>query len=143
MSRVYDWLYLGSMYDAIDSIFLYTKEIDVIINVARELKDIKYPKDVEIYFFPFDDAPWEHIDGHFDSVYMLMELSRLKGKRVLIHCKAGISRSASFVIYYLMERKKIKSVKALLHLQKIRPIVNPNSGFLFELYFVGKNKGYM
>lgn len=53
---------------------------------------------------------------------------------VLVHCNAGISRSSSFVIAYLMHKKMFKSYKdALKFVRKKRPIVSPNKGFEKQL----------
>lgn len=58
----------------------------------------------------------------------------------MVHCVAGISRSATIVIGYLMKvnRYSVEKVisdliKALLKVKKKRSIVNPNKGFMMEL----------
>ena len=59
-----------------------------------------------------------------------------KGKHygaVLVHCHKGISRSASFVIGYLMKKNEFTFEEALSHVQSCRPIVQPNESFLTQL----------
>lgn len=55
--------------------------------------------------------------------------------KILVHCKAGISRSATLVIYYLMTRAKmdLSLAKALRVVRDARPIVSPNEGFMRAL----------
>ena len=48
--------------------------------------------------------------------------------RILFHCYAGISRSSSVAMAYLMAVYKIRLEKAL-EIARRRPIVNPNQGF--------------
>jgi len=52
---------------------------------------------------------------------------------VLVHCAAGVSRSASLVTAFLMKYKSLTKEDALSHVKAIRPIVNPNPGFLRQL----------
>ncbi len=57
-----------------------------------------------------------------------------EGKRVLVHCSRGQSRSGSVVIAYLMEHYNIGFYKALDMARERRRGVNPNSGFRSQLY---------
>jgi atypical dual specificity phosphatase len=52
---------------------------------------------------------------------------------VIVHCAAGISRSASVVIAYLMEYYNFPLSKALKFVKDTRRIVDPNEGFLQSL----------
>ena len=47
--------------------------------------------------------------------------------------RAGVSRSATIVIGYLMWKKKWKVKKAMKYVKKKREVVHPNSGFLLQL----------
>jgi protein-tyrosine phosphatase len=50
--------------------------------------------------------------------------------KVLVHCQAGISRSAIVIITWLMKYKKMDFYCALSYVKKIRPVVCPNSSFI-------------
>jgi predicted protein tyrosine phosphatase len=52
---------------------------------------------------------------------------------VLVHCMAGISRSATIVIAYLMSEKRLSFQDAYDHVKKRRRIVRPNDGFIRQL----------
>ena len=52
---------------------------------------------------------------------------------VLVHCKEGISRSATTVISYLMQRRAISYVEALQATLSRRPVIKPNAGFSVQL----------
>ena len=49
------------------------------------------------------------------------------------HCAAGVSRSASILIAYLMREKKMKYQEAHDFVKSKRSIIIPNSGFVQQL----------
>ncbi len=54
--------------------------------------------------------------------------------RVLVHCQAGVSRSASVVIAFLLFSRRFSSLSsALAFVRKTHPRVAPNDGFLSQL----------
>ena len=55
------------------------------------------------------------------------------GEKILVHCAGGSSRSASFVIAYLMWTKKIPFKEALNFVHEKRPIIYPKPGFQDQL----------
>ena len=55
------------------------------------------------------------------------------GGKILVHCVAGISRSASCVIAYLMKSKQIGYEEALAMTKAKRFCVEPNDAFVRQL----------
>ena len=55
------------------------------------------------------------------------------GGKVLVHCNDGMSRSASLVIAYLMQKYGLDFKAALSHVQSRRFCVQPNDGFEQQL----------
>jgi hypothetical protein len=55
------------------------------------------------------------------------------GGTVLVHCQAGISRSASVVIGYCMWKDEMSVEAATAAVQRARPSVWPNAGFKCQL----------
>lgn len=51
----------------------------------------------------------------------------------LVHCRAGVSRSASIVVAYLMKTYGWNLDRALSYVKSKRSIINPNKGFLQQL----------
>jgi len=69
-----------------------------------------------------------------------------KAGRVLVHCQAGISRSATLVIAYLMIKRNF-TVRQALHTVSSRRKIYPNQGFLQQLCdledeLIRKNKNH-
>lgn len=51
----------------------------------------------------------------------------------LVHCNAGVSRSAAIVIGYLMSREGLAFNAALALVKAARPAIRPNPGFHEQL----------
>ena len=57
----------------------------------------------------------------------------IKKGKILIHCAAGISRSPTFIISYLMKENKLTFEEAYKFLIKKKRTININYGFLEQL----------
>eukprot|EP00923_Selenidium_pygospionis_P036342 GHVN01063783.1.p1 GENE.GHVN01063783.1~~GHVN01063783.1.p1 ORF type:complete len:547 (+),score=137.80 GHVN01063783.1:240-1643(+) len=53
--------------------------------------------------------------------------------RILVHCWAGVSRSVAVVAAYLIKTNAITVNEALQMVKNVRPVANPNAGFVRQL----------
>ena len=60
------------------------------------------------------------------------------GGKCLVHCKLGISRSAAFVIAYLINYAKLGVDEAFNYIKNKRITIKPNDGFMRQLYLYEK-----
>ncbi|KAM9845195.1 dual specificity protein phosphatase 22-B isoform 2-T2 [Aulostomus maculatus] len=70
---------------------------------------------------------------HFKQSIMFMHESRLKGEGVLVHCLAGVSRSVTLVVAYIMTVTGLGWKEALDAVRVVRPCAGPNIGFQRQL----------
>lgn len=56
-----------------------------------------------------------------------------EGGKTLVHCLAGVSRSVSLCIGYLMKHKGMTLSEAFHHIHSRRPCIRPNNGFFSQL----------
>jgi protein-tyrosine phosphatase len=59
--------------------------------------------------------------------------SKKERGNVLVHCYAGVSRSASIVIAYFMHKHKLSLLDAMKLVKSKRSCISPNVGFLLQL----------
>jgi len=55
------------------------------------------------------------------------------GGHVLIHCQAGVSRSSTLAIAYVMARSNLAMLDVFRFVKSRRPIVAPNFNFMGQL----------
>ena len=70
---------------------------------------------------------------HFDETYRFIKEAKDQNGIVLVHCKMGMSRSASSVIAFLMKEYEMNNEDALEKVRKDRPIIQPNDSFARQL----------
>lgn len=55
------------------------------------------------------------------------------GGRVLVHCQAGISRSATICLAYLIHAHRVRLNEAFEFVKRRRHVISPNLGFMGQL----------
>lgn len=95
--HIVDNIYLGDL-ESVTNLSLM-KEIDVIIDVSNQ----RYHEDPSKTYYHYDLTPptIDKIIHKFDQIVAQTP----NEQNILIHCMAGISRSATMVLYYLMKHK--------------------------------------
>ncbi len=75
------------------------------------------------------DEPDFPLDRHFAECLRFIQRAIGAGGKVLVHCHAGVSRSATIVLLHLMINRGLSLAEAWAHLKAARPVANPNPGF--------------
>jgi len=139
MSKILDNLYLGNIEDINNIHFIKNNNIQLIINCASEVIVPSSYDDMNISIINLKlyDDPMQKIYFNLSEGYpSLNDISDkiddfLKQKKgVLVNCYAGISRSSTFIIAYLMNKYNMNLDDAYSFVINKRLIIKPNSGFL-------------
>lgn len=79
------------------------------------------------------DDTGEDIRPVLDAVTRFVEEARMGGGACLVHCRQGVSRSATAVLGCVMAMEGLGAEEALRELRMVRPIASPNAGFFAAL----------
>ncbi|KAG0238774.1 tyrosine/serine/threonine protein phosphatase pps1 [Actinomortierella wolfii] len=137
-SRILPFLYLGDLAHASNPGLLEALGIRHILSVG-EATGLGDPSDgtglnVMLVDDMYDNgihSLWNHLEQCVEYI----ESARKSQSRVLIHCRVGVSRSATIVIAYLMAYYRLSLVEAYLTVRarRLSVIIQPNLLFMYEL----------
>lgn len=99
---------------------------------------------IEFKYIDIPDSPYSNITQYFDPTYEFIKKHIENNQNILVHCYAGVSRSATIVLNYLIRNiydnvKKVNNcprhvVQTITEFLKCkRPVVNPNVGFMNQI----------
>uniref|UniRef100_A0A3Q1DEJ7 protein-serine/threonine phosphatase n=1 Tax=Amphiprion ocellaris TaxID=80972 RepID=A0A3Q1DEJ7_AMPOC len=131
-SKIFDYLYLGSEWNAANFEELQKNNIGYILNVTREIDNF-FPESFTYMNIRVYDVEATDLLPHWTDTYNFINTARESGQAVLVHCKMGVSRSASTVIAYAMKQQHWPLDVALPYVRDRRSIVKPNEGFMKQL----------
>jgi len=128
---ILDKLYLGNINAAFNLKELKAMGITHIITAHNSLKPL-YPKHFSYLTVQAEDLYYVNLIDHFEATAKFIDEGRKQGG-VLVHCAAGISRSSTIVIAYMMQAMRFSLKEAFKYVRERRPIISPNDGFSRQL----------
>ncbi|XP_063359459.1 protein phosphatase Slingshot isoform X2 [Cydia amplana] len=131
-TEIFDHVYLGSEWNASNLEELQRNGVRHILNVTREIDNF-FPGVFDYLNIRVYDDEKTDLLKHWDNTFKYINKARNEGSKVLVHCKMGISRSASVVIAYAMKAYNWNFDKALKHVKAKRGCIKPNTNFLNQL----------
>ncbi len=135
-------LFLGNYKIASDKERLKALGITHILNCAKEIECI-FRGEFNYSHIQLNDDPNTRVSHLFDEVHKYIDKVIGNNGKILVHCYAGISRSATIVISYIIHKKLFNSFPIIMsYVKNIRPNVNPNAGFTNQLKEFYKLKHY-
>jgi len=99
----------------------------------RMMADRVLPDHVKRMHVRLVDSDSSDISSYFESAGQFIDGELRAGGRVLIHCAAGISRSATILLSFLMRYRNYDLRSAFNLVKSIRRVVRPNNGFFQNL----------
>lgn len=128
--KITDRIYLGNIAGAQNKSFLETANIGYVINLANQ----SYPKQDSISYLNINinDTPNTNIKQYFKTINKFFNEGISSNKNIYIHCKAGVSRSTTALIAFLMS-KGLDMKTSVNYVISRRKIIEPNEGFWLQL----------
>jgi len=131
-SEVLPGVFLGSVGAAHNKEGLRRCGVTHVLTVAASLAP-KHPADFTYCLVDVADRPEEPINHHFERCLKFIAQALLDGGKVLVHCFAGKSRSATICAAYAMATEGTGLRETMARIQHARPIAGPNEGFMNQL----------
>ncbi|XP_023968847.1 dual specificity protein phosphatase 14-like isoform X1 [Chrysemys picta bellii] len=143
IAQISPCLYLCSGNAAANRPLVSARAVTCVVNATMEIPNANWP-DIEYVKVPVPDLPHAPLGLYFDSVADRIHQTGKRNGRTLVHCVAGVSRSASLCIAYLMKYHRLSLLDAHQWVKSRRPVVRPNVGFWrqlidYERRLFGKN----
>ncbi|XP_078413135.1 dual specificity protein phosphatase 10 [Cetorhinus maximus] len=134
LTPILPFLFLGNEQDAQDIEKMQRMNVGYIINVTTHLPLYHYEKGIFHYKrLPATDSNKQNLRQYFEEAFEFIEEAHQSSKGLLIHCQAGVSRSATIVIAYLMKHTRMTMTDAYKFVKGKRPIISPNLNFMGQL----------
>jgi protein-tyrosine phosphatase len=127
LSKITDRIWISDYRTSTNYEILKSHGIKQILSVGSELPAHK-TNDFKLMHIRITDEPEVNISKYFDSTYKFIDAAP-----TLVHCAAGISRSVSNVLAYLIRKERMPLTQAIAFVKSKRSIIRPNPGFLKQL----------
>nr|XP_054606397.1 dual specificity protein phosphatase 19-like [Nothobranchius furzeri]XP_054606398.1 dual specificity protein phosphatase 19-like [Nothobranchius furzeri]XP_054606399.1 dual specificity protein phosphatase 19-like [Nothobranchius furzeri] len=126
------FLLLASQDAAHDIDTLRRYKVSHVLNVAHGVPNL-FPDQMVYKTLQILDLPDTQITPYLEECSSFIYQAREQDGVVLVHCNAGVSRSSSIVIGYLMLKEGLPFDDAYSQVKLARPSIRPNPGFYQQL----------
>eukprot|EP00049_Salpingoeca_infusionum_P017778 m.354314 g.354314 ORF g.354314 m.354314 type:complete len:312 (+) comp16979_c0_seq1:99-1034(+) len=147
LAEILPHVLLGDGLCAMDKQNLNALGVNYVVNCASgsTLTSASFYDDHYAYLsFDAKDAPEYHLlDQHFEEFEAFLDSCHVNNSRALVHCAAGINRSATLCVAYFMVKTGSKLFDSVWHCVQARPTILKNHGFVFQLVLFAQEHGLL
>ncbi|XP_062598658.1 dual specificity protein phosphatase 12-like [Saccostrea cucullata] len=133
ISQIVDNIYIGGEKAVHRTDQLKQNNVTHILTINNVPLHRSYTDTYKYKFVYGFDLEFTDLLSHFEECFEFIDDALDNRGGVLVHCMMGCSRSATIVIAYLMNKKKLSYSEALELVKSMRPMVSPNDGFVSQL----------
>lgn len=144
MSKVLPRLWLSGAGEAYDGTVLRYGKITHVLNCAEELDGSPhhYIPNTIVQHIPMEDDETPEVEGQILDAVNQLQVWQREGHTVLVHCRAGISRSATVVLAWMMLFQNMTFDDAWKTVVAARNTIRPNDYFMKFLKNLDKEPVY-
>ncbi|KAG7473795.1 hypothetical protein MATL_G00099600 [Megalops atlanticus] len=132
-TRILPHLYLGSQKDVLNKDLMAQNGITYVLNASNTCPKPDFICESHFMRIPVNDNYCEKLLPWLDKTNDFIDKAKVSNCRVIVHCLAGISRSATIAIAYIMKTMGLSSDDAYRFVKDRRPSISPNFNFLGQL----------
>ena len=129
IDKITETIYLGNMMAAFNKNKLKNLGIKKILTVMGAFGNHYDYREFIHKTIEVDDDFRTNIIQYFKVCFSFIE----GNDKVFVHCAAGMSRSPTIVIAYIMWKKQIYLNDAIKFVREKRPLISPNANFMNQL----------
>ncbi|CAK8682009.1 unnamed protein product [Clavelina lepadiformis] len=131
MNKILPGLFVGNFRDAKDEEQLEQNNITHILSIHDNARPLLADKKYLCIYA--SDTPGQDLMPYFRQCAMFIHEARTGGGSVLVHCLAGVSRSVTVTVAYIMTVTGHTWRDTLNAVRQSRTVANPNYGFQTQL----------
>ncbi|OCT94007.1 hypothetical protein XELAEV_18011670mg [Xenopus laevis] len=131
-TEIFDHVFLGSEWNASNLEDLQNRGVRYILNVTREIDNF-FPGLFEYHNIRVYDEEGTDLLAYWNDTFKFISKAKKHGSKCLVHCKMGVSRSASTVIAYAMKEYGWNLDRAFDYVKERRTVTKPNPSFMKQL----------
>ncbi|KAG5269528.1 hypothetical protein AALO_G00203020 [Alosa alosa] len=131
-TEIFDHVFLGSEWNASNLEELQNSGVRYILNVTREIDNF-FPGLFEYHNIRVYDEEATNLLEYWNDTFKFISKAKKAGAKCLVHCKMGVSRSASTVIAYAMKEYGWDLERAFDYVKERRAVTKPNPSFMKQL----------
>uniref|UniRef100_G3PAI9 Dual specificity protein phosphatase 8 n=1 Tax=Gasterosteus aculeatus aculeatus TaxID=481459 RepID=G3PAI9_GASAC len=132
-TRILPHLYLGSQKDVLNKDLMAQNGITYVLNASNTCPKPDFISESHFMRIPVNDNYCEKLLPWLDKTNEFIDKAKVSNCRVIVHCLAGISRSATIAIAYIMKTMGLSSDDAYRFVKDRRSSISPNFNFLGQL----------
>uniref|UniRef100_A0A0G4HH36 protein-tyrosine-phosphatase n=1 Tax=Chromera velia CCMP2878 TaxID=1169474 RepID=A0A0G4HH36_9ALVE len=136
------FLYLGGLLEATDLPLLEGLGISGLVNTAASCCVYEVPEGWRQLALDAADSPtYPLLNLHLEQTVTFLDRCRRENRRALVHCFAGINRSAALCAAYMVVREGMDLLRALHRIRRLRGPVLTNVNFRRQLVELAHSQG--
>ncbi|KAG7332061.1 hypothetical protein KOW79_003895 [Hemibagrus wyckioides] len=130
--EILPFLFLGSAHHSSQRDLLRLCGITAVLNVSSACPNL-FENELSYMTLRVEDSMAADIRVFFPQAIRFIDSVKESGGRVLVHCQAGISRSATICLAYLIHAQRVRLNEAFDFVKRRRQVISPNLAFMGQL----------
>ncbi|KAM9476328.1 dual specificity protein phosphatase 2 [Clarias gariepinus] len=130
--EILPFLFLGSAHHSSQRELLQRCGITAVLNVSSSCPNL-FENELNYMTLRVEDSMAADIRVLFPQAIHFIDSVKESGGRVLVHCQAGISRSATICLAYLIHARRVRLNEAFEFVKRRRQVISPNLAFMGQL----------
>ncbi|KAJ8263551.1 hypothetical protein COCON_G00160080 [Conger conger] len=130
--EILPFLFLGSAHHSSSRETLAKSGITAVLNVSSSCPNL-FEDEFHYKTMRVEDNLAADIRARFPEAIDFIDSVKECGGRVLVHCQAGISRSATICLAYLIHSRRVPLDEAFDFVKQRRRVISPNLAFMGQL----------